>query len=127
MDALQIARTRYTTKHYDPARRVSDEDFDALLEVLRLSPSSVNSQPWEFFIARTAQARDKIMPAILDFATQAMLLSLPSMKNSTSSTFRICLLRRPPTAATQKLKHFRDKTPDDGTSLVSTASPSRNC
>lgn len=67
MDALQIARTRYTTKHYDPARRVSDEDFDALLEVLRLSPSSVNSQPWEFFIARTAQARDKIMPAILDF------------------------------------------------------------
>lgn len=67
MDALQIARTRYTTKHYDPARRVSDEDFDALLEVLRLSPSSVNSQPWEFFIARTAQALDKIMPAILDF------------------------------------------------------------
>ena len=67
MDALQIARTRYTTKHYDPAKRVSDEDFEALLEILRLSPSSVNSQPWEFFIARTPEARSKIMPAILDF------------------------------------------------------------
>ena len=35
--------------------------------MLRLSPSSVNSQPWEFFIARTPAGRDKLMPAIPDF------------------------------------------------------------
>lgn len=66
-DVLSIVRNRYTTKHYDPAKAVSEEDFNALLEVLRLSPSSVNSQPWEFFIARTPAARDKLMPAIPDF------------------------------------------------------------
>ncbi len=67
MDVLQIVRSRYTTKHYDPSKRVSEEDFNTLLEVLRLSPSSVNSQPWEFFIARTPQAKQKLMPAIPDF------------------------------------------------------------
>lgn len=66
-DVLSIVRNRYTTKHYDPAKAVAEEDFNALLEVLRLSPSSVNSQPWEFFIARTPAARDKLMPAIPDF------------------------------------------------------------
>lgn len=27
MSLLDVARTRYTTKHYDPAKRVSDADF----------------------------------------------------------------------------------------------------
>ena len=69
-DVLQIVRSRYTTKHYDPSKAVSEEDFNALLEVLRLSPSSVNSQPWEFFIARTPEARARLLPAIPDFNRQ---------------------------------------------------------
>lgn len=40
MSLLDVARTRYTTKHYDPAKRVSDADFADLLEVLRLAPTS---------------------------------------------------------------------------------------
>ena len=44
MSLLDVARTRYTTKHYDPAKRVSDADFADLLEVLRLAPTSVNAQ-----------------------------------------------------------------------------------
>lgn len=67
MNAIQIARTRYTAKHYDPAKRVSDADLATLLEVLRLSPSSVNSQPWEFFVAGSEEAKSKLMPAVLDF------------------------------------------------------------
>lgn len=66
-DVLNIMRSRYTTKHYDPKKTVSEEDFNALLEVLRLSPSSVNSQPWEFFIARTPEASEKLLPGIADF------------------------------------------------------------
>lgn len=50
MDIVELVRTRYTTKHYDPARRISDRDIADLMEVLRLSPSSVNSQPWHFFV-----------------------------------------------------------------------------
>ena len=67
MDMLKVIRERYTTKHYDATRRVSDEDMADLLEVLRLSPSSVNAQPWHFFVADTEEAKARLMPAILDF------------------------------------------------------------
>lgn len=57
MDIVELVRTRYTTKHYDPARRISDRDIADLMEVLRLSPSSVNSQPWHFFVTARTKAR----------------------------------------------------------------------
>ena len=64
MDIVELVRTRYTTKHYDPARRISDRD---IMEVLRLSPSSVNSQPWHFFVTGTDEGKARVMPAVLDF------------------------------------------------------------
>lgn len=51
MEILKLLQERHTTKKYDASRKISDADFDLLLESLRLAPSSVNSQPWEFFIA----------------------------------------------------------------------------
>lgn len=67
MDVLKLLQTRHTTKKYDASRKINDADFSILLESLRLAPSSVNSQPWEFFIADTAQAKEKILPGIADF------------------------------------------------------------
>lgn len=31
MDIVELVRTRYTTKHYDPARRISDRDIADLI------------------------------------------------------------------------------------------------
>ena len=53
MSPLEIVRQRYTTKHYDKTKPLTDEEVATLLEVARLSPSSVNAQPWHFFVART--------------------------------------------------------------------------
>ncbi len=39
---------RYTTKKYDPTRKIEEDKIRDLKEVLRLSPSSINSQPWKF-------------------------------------------------------------------------------
>ncbi|GJH41742.1 NAD(P)H nitroreductase [Capnocytophaga sp. HP1101] len=47
MDFLKLAQTRYTTKQYS-TKRISDEDIAKLKEILRLAPSSINSQPWQF-------------------------------------------------------------------------------
>jgi len=47
MDFLQLAQNRYTTKLYS-SKRVSDEDIAKLKEILRLTPSSINSQTWQF-------------------------------------------------------------------------------
>ena len=67
MEILKLLQERHTTKKYDASSKISDADFDLLLESLRLAPSSVNSQPWEFFIADTKEAKEKLLPAIADF------------------------------------------------------------
>ncbi|MDO5104512.1 nitroreductase family protein [Capnocytophaga sp.] len=49
MNFLEIAKNRYTTKVYQK-QKISDEKIAQLKEILRLSPSSINSQPWRFVI-----------------------------------------------------------------------------
>ena len=48
MDIIKFLQSRYTTKVYDPSFRLSEEELATIKEVLRLSPSSINSQPWAF-------------------------------------------------------------------------------
>lgn len=42
---------RYSTKEFDANKKISAEDFESLKDILRLSPSSTNIQPWHFVIA----------------------------------------------------------------------------
>ncbi|GGH29005.1 NAD(P)H-dependent oxidoreductase [Sphingobacterium alkalisoli] len=48
MNFLDLAKRRYATKKYDPIKKISAEQIDELKEIIRLSPSSINSQPWKF-------------------------------------------------------------------------------
>ena len=65
MDTLITAKTRYTTKAYDPNRKIPHEQFVRLLEILRLTPSSINIQPWHFFIAEHTNAEERIAKALV--------------------------------------------------------------
>ena len=47
MNFLSIAQNRYTTKMYN-GKRIPEDTLNQLKEILRLSPSSINSQPWQF-------------------------------------------------------------------------------
>ena len=60
--ALDIFRRRVSTRHYDPARKISAEDFTAILDFGRLSPSSVGSEPWKFLVIQNQELREKIKP-----------------------------------------------------------------
>lgn len=46
---LRLAQERYTTKHYN-GQQIPREEFDTLLEILRLTPTSVNAQALHYFI-----------------------------------------------------------------------------
>lgn len=65
MDLLKITQSRYTTKTYDPTKKIPAEQFERLLEILRLAPSSINIQPWHFFIADHAAAKQRIAQALV--------------------------------------------------------------
>ena len=70
MNFLSLMQNRYTTKYYDPNKKISKDDIDSLLECLRLTPSSVNCQPWHFYVAGDESGKAKIRGCVLDFNLQ---------------------------------------------------------
>lgn len=51
---------RYTCKKYDPSRKVAAEDLAVLFEAMRLSASSINSQPWRFIVLESDEAKQRM-------------------------------------------------------------------
>ncbi|WP_261817503.1 nitroreductase family protein [Vibrio gallicus] len=50
---------RYTAKKYDADKRISAEDMDVIREAIRLSASSINSQPWKFIVLESDEAKQR--------------------------------------------------------------------
>lgn len=64
MSFLDIAQKRYTTKKYDSSKKIDNHTIEKLKEILRLSPSSINSQPWKF----TFVANEEIKSRLAEFS-----------------------------------------------------------
>lgn len=63
MTLTETLKHRHTTKAYDKNRKISAPLVAQLLEALRYSPSSVNSQPWHFFVAESDASKARIAKA----------------------------------------------------------------
>ncbi len=53
--------TRYTAKKYDATKKLSQQDLEVLYQALRLSPSSINSQPWKFIVIESDAAKQRMV------------------------------------------------------------------
>lgn len=78
---LRLAQERYTTKHYN-GQQIPREEFDTLLEILRLTPTSVNAQALHYFTATSQEARERLSPPFPNstataLPVRAMWWSLP--------------------------------------------------
>lgn len=62
MDFKQIVSSRYATKQFD-GRTVPEDKLDALLDLVRLAPSSFNLQPWKILIVTDAATKQRLAPA----------------------------------------------------------------
>jgi len=51
---------RHSTKKYDVSRKIPQEDLDVLFEAMRLSASSINSQPWKFVVIESSEAKERM-------------------------------------------------------------------
>ncbi len=60
MSFIQSMQARYTTKNYDATKKIGPQKIEELKEILRLSPSSINSQPWKFTFVSDAKVRKKL-------------------------------------------------------------------
>lgn len=71
---LDAAQSRYTTKIYNASSKIDDATIAELKEIIRLSPSSINSQPWKFFFISDEKVKT-------DFA-QVSFFNEPKVKNA---------------------------------------------
>lgn len=55
-----LVQTRYTTKAFDPSRKLSPAQASQIEALLRFSPSSTNVQPWHFVIASSDSGKARI-------------------------------------------------------------------
>ena len=56
---IEDLNRRYATKKYDASKRISAEDMAVIKEALRMSASSVNSQPWKFIVLESDAAKQR--------------------------------------------------------------------
>ncbi len=66
MNIVQAAQARYSTKAFDANRKISADKMEALKELIRMSPSSVNSQPWHVLLASTDEGKARIAKSTHD-------------------------------------------------------------
>ncbi|TZF94343.1 NAD(P)H-dependent oxidoreductase [Chryseobacterium panacisoli] len=60
MNFLDQMKKRYTVKKYNPQGKISEEQIEELKEILNLSPSSINSQPWNFIFVNDTELKKQL-------------------------------------------------------------------
>jgi nitroreductase len=57
LDAMNF---RHACKEFDNTKKISDDDFNMILESGRLSPSSFGYEPWKFLVIQNKELRNKL-------------------------------------------------------------------
>lgn len=60
MNILNLIQKRYTAKKYNAHKVVPQEKIEELKEILRLTPSSINIQPWKFTFVQNPEIKAKL-------------------------------------------------------------------
>nr|WP_315197260.1 nitroreductase family protein [uncultured Flavobacterium sp.] len=60
MNILELIQKRYTTKKYNADKAIPQEKIEDLKEILRLTPSSINIQPWKFTFIQNPEIKAKL-------------------------------------------------------------------
>jgi nitroreductase/dihydropteridine reductase len=60
MSFLTAMQERYTTKKYNASKKIDSQHIEELKEIVRLSPSSINSQPWRFTFVSDQETKEKL-------------------------------------------------------------------
>lgn len=58
---IDSLKWRYATKVFDKNKKISDEDFQKILDSLILTPSSFGLQPWKFVVVENPALREKLV------------------------------------------------------------------
>lgn len=96
---LDAFHFRSSTRSYDANKKIPAEDMNYILELGRLSPSSVGSEPWEFIVLQNPELRQAIKPfcwGIPTMETSSHIVVILAKKNNRydSDFMRESMIRR---------------------------------
>lgn len=57
---IEAMKFRHATKKFDSSKKISDKDFNIILEYGILSPSSFGFEPWKFIVIQNEELRTKL-------------------------------------------------------------------
>ena len=57
LDAMMF---RHACKEFDNTKKINEKDFNDILEIGRLSPSSFGFEPWKFLLIQNKELREKL-------------------------------------------------------------------
>lgn len=60
MNILELIKKRYSAKKYNTDKSIPQEKIEDLKEILRLTPSSINIQPWKFTFVQNPEIKTKL-------------------------------------------------------------------
>lgn len=59
-DIIEAFQRRHACKEFDRTKKISDDDFEVILEAARLSPSSFGFEPWHFVVVQDPTLREAL-------------------------------------------------------------------
>lgn len=62
MKQVEALQWRYATKEFDPNKKLTKQQLEEVMEVLRLTPSSFGLQPWKFYIIEDQGLKEELLP-----------------------------------------------------------------
>jgi len=65
-DILSAHTERFACKSFKKESKITDKDLRFILEIARLSPSSIGLEPWKFLVIKDKQLREKLRPSCWD-------------------------------------------------------------
>lgn len=93
---LNAFNFRHATKRFDANKKISDSDFNTILETGRLSPSSLGLEPWKFIVVQNREIRDELKE--ISWGAQGQL--------DTASHFVLILARKNVTSQSPYVQHM---------------------
>lgn len=88
-DVLNAFHYRASTRSYDGSKKIPADDFNYILELGRLSPGSVGSEPWQFVVLQNHELRQAIKPycwGIPTMETSSHIVVILAKKNARYDT-----------------------------------------
>lgn len=64
MNLTDVANFRYSTKEFIKDKKIPDDIFQDIKNLMRLSASSVNAQPWHFIVSNTDEGKQRFAKGV---------------------------------------------------------------